>query len=278
MYIVYFYYKGVIDLELTITSIEAQKRLHRFNLYLNQKFAFGISEETLLNFQLHKGQVLNEETLAEIKNNEHINQAYQTGLNYLSYQMRSCAEVEARLKSKEYTEDVIAAAIEKLKQQKLLNDYQFALAYLRTMQKTSDKGPYEIKKKLQAKKIPPELIEKAFAEYDTISEQELLIKLVEKYFHHYHNSSFKERINKTKQRLLAKGFDHAAIETAITATVPTKDTEQEYQTLQKLLAKVWQKYHTLPLEIRKQKCKQFLFRKGFTFNDIDQALNELTDD
>lgn len=85
------------DLKLIITSIEAQKRPHRFNLYLNQTFAFGISEDTLISFQLHKGQTISQKVLEQIRNDEQINQAYQASLNYLTYRMRSSAEVKKKI-------------------------------------------------------------------------------------------------------------------------------------------------------------------------------------
>lgn len=265
------------DLKLIITSIEAQKRPHRFNLYLNQTFAFGISEDTLISFQLHKGQTISQKILEQIRNDEQINQAYQASLNYLTYRMRSSAEVKKKLRSKDYPDDIISATISKLKQQNLLNDYQFALAYLKTMQRTASKGPYEIKKKLQEKRIPPELIEKAFNEYDLQNEQELLVKLVEKYLTHYQNCSFKEKITKTKQRLMIKGFTSTSIDAALVKISPDEDPEQETQVLQKLLSKIWQRYNSLPVAKRKQKAKQFLFRKGFPLEKIDQALIEMTE-
>ena len=49
-----------------ITSITAQKRPGRFNVFLDGNYAFSVSEEVLVKFQLAKGKELDSADLEEI--------------------------------------------------------------------------------------------------------------------------------------------------------------------------------------------------------------------
>ena len=53
---------------MQITKIEVQKKKqNRFNIYLNNEFAFGVDEDTLLKFGLTKGTELTQDTIREIE-------------------------------------------------------------------------------------------------------------------------------------------------------------------------------------------------------------------
>lgn len=258
---------------LEITNLQAQKKAHRFNLFIDHKFEIGISEDTLIQFQLYKGKAITAKELAQIKNSEQINQAKLAALNYLSYQPRSCFEIEQYLCKKGFTKETSAAAVDKMQSLKLLDDLQLAKNYLKALQRTSDHGPLLLKKKLRQKKIPPEMIEQAFLSYDHQAEKQLLEKLVNKYFQHYQRDSFSQKIIKIKQRLLAKGFTLDAINAAL-EILPAPNAQQEQQALAVQLEKIWQNSAKLPANKRKQRCIAFLLRKGFSFDDIQSALTQ----
>lgn len=259
---------------MIITNIQTQKQKNRFNLFVDQKFVMGISEDTLIAHQLYKGKNITDKELTQLVVSEELAQAKDSALNYLSFQMRSCFEIKQYLQKKGFSEQVATEAVQKLQAINLLNDLQLANNYLKTMQQTSDKGPLVIKKKLQQRKISPELIAQAFATYDFQLDKQRLSKLVMKYFQHYHRDSFKQRLNKVKQRLLTKGFSGNAID-EILNTIPATDEQTEQAILTQQLDKLSKRYSQLPLSKRRQKCLQAMIRKGFAFADVQQALNEL---
>ncbi len=234
----------------------------------------GISEDTLIAHRLHKGKSITDKELTQLVNSEEVAQAKNAALNYLSFQMRSCFEINQYLKKKGFNEQVAAKTVQKLQAMNLLNDLQLANNYLKTMQQTSDKGPLVIKKKLQQRKISPALIEQAFASYDFQTDKQRLTKLVMKYFQHYHRDSFQQRLNKVKQRLLSKGFSNDAIDEVLN-TIPAIDEQTEQEILMQQLDKSLKHYSRLPLSERRQKCLQAMIRKGFAFADVQQALSSL---
>ena len=128
-----------------ITMIQTQKKAGRFNIYINDKYAFPVSESVLIKYRLHKGQELDENLIEEIKLADDISKGYNAALNYLSYQLRTRKEVEDKLHSLDIHEDYIPEIINKLIDLDLINDKTYAESYVRTMMNTSDKGPKVIR-------------------------------------------------------------------------------------------------------------------------------------
>lgn len=78
-----------------ITKITRQKNnKERYNIYLNEEFAFSVDESTLIKFGLTKGKLLDSFEIDEIAYEDEIAKAFNRALSYLSYQMRSEYEVK----------------------------------------------------------------------------------------------------------------------------------------------------------------------------------------
>ena len=78
---------------MVITKIEAQKKKGRYNIYLNDAFAFGVDEATVVKYALFKGTELTKEQIEEIQHDDCIQQAYQKALHFLNFKLRSTKEV-----------------------------------------------------------------------------------------------------------------------------------------------------------------------------------------
>ena len=125
-----------------ITLIEVQKKnKKRFNVYIEGQFAFGISENTLVKFALHKGQELDKDFIADILQTDKEDYAYQLAVRFLSHQLRSEKEVRAKLTEEEIEPEVVEKAVAKLKEVKLIDDIMFGQAYTRTAMNINKKGP-----------------------------------------------------------------------------------------------------------------------------------------
>ena len=106
-----------------ITKIARQKNNpERYNIYLNEEYAFPVDEAILIQFGLTKGKVLDEFEIQEIAYEDEIRKAFNKGLNFLSYQMRSEHEVKKKLLALEFGEAVVLEASQKLKSYGVIND------------------------------------------------------------------------------------------------------------------------------------------------------------
>ena len=148
------------DKRNTITSIQAQKRPGRYNIYLGEEYAFPVDEELIIKYMLHKGMVLSPAFQEELKVEDVSRKAYQRALNYLSYGLRSEKEVRDDLKEKEFEEQA-DEVIERLKEQRLIDDLEYAKSFVRTSANLNRKGPSVIQNELFRRGIDKLSIEEA---------------------------------------------------------------------------------------------------------------------
>ena len=119
----------VIEMAQVITKITRQKRNEeRYNIFLDEKYAFSVDESIIIQYGLTKGKILDEMVVGEITFDDEVSKAYNRGLSYLSFQMRSEHEIQQKLLKEEYGEAVIAEAIQKLIRIGLLDDQMYSKA------------------------------------------------------------------------------------------------------------------------------------------------------
>ncbi len=112
-----------------ITAIQAQKKNpNRVNIYLDEQFAFGLSRFVAAWLQV--GQTLTEEKAASLLAQDAAEVAMQQALRFLGYRPRSAHEVEQYLQEKETPPSVIETTLRRLTETGLLNDSQFASAWV----------------------------------------------------------------------------------------------------------------------------------------------------
>lgn len=122
-----------------ITKITRQKNQERYNIYLNDEYAFSVDESTLIKFGLTKGKILDPFEMDEIAYEDEIAKAFNRALHFLSYQMRSEFEVKKKLLDAGFGESVVLEAIQKLKKLGFLNDESYSKALLETKKKPPKK-------------------------------------------------------------------------------------------------------------------------------------------
>jgi regulatory protein len=142
-----------------ITSIKPQKRRQRFNIYLDGKFAFAVSGETLLKSGLAVNQKLFEKDIKKLKYKDAKSKLYDKTLRFLSYRPRSKKEIRDYLKKKRAEPKIIEKIIKKLKKQNLIDDRVFADWWLEQRSRFRPKGRRALWSELFKKGISKEIIE-----------------------------------------------------------------------------------------------------------------------
>lgn len=258
-----------------ITKISAQKNnKDRVNIFLDEKYAFSVDMDVLVKFNLKKGKQLDELDVIEIQYGDDIKKGFNQALDYLSYRMRSIKEVKDHLKKKGVADSAVTEIIHMLKSYKYVDDREFAAAYVSTHRKTSGKGPDVLYKELQLKGIDEELIKEALSSF-TFSEQvTAAVKHVEKVLKKGKKLSSKEMKQAIEQQLIRKGYSFDVIHCALSETDYENDDDAEKEALYKHGEKAMRRYNYDGSYETKMKIKQFLFRKGFPLEMIDQYLDE----
>jgi regulatory protein len=112
-----------------ITAIEAQKNNpKRVNIYLDGEFAFGL--DRFVAAWLTVGQSLDEEKAARLQAEDAQEKAYRRALLFLGMRARSETEIRKNLNKHEIPPAVIEQTIERLREERLVNDGQFAQAWV----------------------------------------------------------------------------------------------------------------------------------------------------
>ncbi|WP_407881487.1 recombination regulator RecX [Furfurilactobacillus entadae] len=257
--------------------IEAQKRAGRYNVYLDGKYAFPISESVMIKFRIFKGMVIDKDLAEEIIAADDVAKAYNRALDYLSGQLRSEREVHDKLKTLEVDESVITETMQRLRGFHLLDDQAYAEAYVRTMRNTSDKGPVIIRQNLRSKGVGETIIDGALAEFSTDQLLENGLETAEKLARHYARKPFSTQRQKVIQGLMTKGFQRETIDQVMGQLELVRDEDTEASLLSHEAEKIWQRNRRYDLRDRMNRTKRSLYGKGYQIDDINRVLDALSE-
>jgi len=190
-----------------ITKIAAQKKdPNRKSIFLDGKYALGVSPETLLKFPLKVGQEINNRQLWIIKFHEEYQQGKRQALRYLGRRLRSEKELRSYLKRKHISPQNTNRIINYCRQENYLNDAEFTRAFIKDQLNLNKDGINKIRQKLYQKGIERSLIERQLDEL-TNSEQQLqtALQMARKKIALIHKSP-KNKRDKLFRYLKGKGF------------------------------------------------------------------------
>jgi len=141
---------------------------------------------------------------------------YLKALKYLNIRPRSEKEILDYLQKNKADKLVIQLVINKLKEQKFLNDEEFAKMWVRSRTEFKPKGKYVLQLELKQKGITQEIIESVlFENAKEHPELDLAADVLKRKQKKYQNMDRQERFNKAGQMLARRGFGLDVIKSAI---------------------------------------------------------------
>ncbi len=148
-----------------ITAIEAQKKTpNRVNNYLDGEFAFGLAR--IVAAWLRVGQELDEEKIKRLQIEDTRERAVQQAMIFLSYRARSESEIRQNLRKHEIPEEVIEQTLNRLRQDGLANDGQFAQAWVENRSTFRPRSRRMMALELKQKGLNEEAVTSAVEEVD----------------------------------------------------------------------------------------------------------------
>lgn len=261
----------------TITKITPQKRAGRFNLFLDEKFAFGISESTLVKFRLTKGMVLDELALKDVLAAQQQAEANSTALNYLSGQQRTRHEVAEKLKTAEIPADVIQHTLTYLADLHYLDDDQYAQSFINDALALGDKGPGVVSQKLIQRGVSDQVIQASLGEVDPDHWLPAARRAAKKSANQSTREPFCKRQQKIRLALIKKGFSGDVADAMLTELDLQPDEDGEHERLMQDAEKQWRLKRKYVGYDRRNRVKMALFRKGYELDAIDAVLAEFND-
>ena len=137
---------------MMITSVKRNKKnKDRLSVFVDDEFAFSISEDDYLSLNLYEKSEIAEETIEYIKNTVNFNEAKARAVRYLSLQIRTEKEVRDKLESEGYNRECISRVIDELKAIGYINNELYAQKYVYDRSKLSPMSKRMMKLKLMSK-------------------------------------------------------------------------------------------------------------------------------
>lgn len=216
---------------MKITSVELQKNNpHRFNIFLDGQFAFGADEDLVVSRRLVLGKEILAEDLDKILFEAEVGKLMERVYGLFNIRMRSEKEVrdyfriknyELRIKGKEERSDlVIESIVNKLKQKGLVNDLEFAKAWVEARSKKY--GINRIKQELFQKGIERETINRIMNYELRIKGEEVAEKALERKMKSWKNLEQMQFRKKATEFLMRKGFEYRLVKEVVEKVIKIK--------------------------------------------------------
>jgi regulatory protein len=195
-----------------ITAIEVQKRTpNRVNVYLDGEFAFGLAR--IVAAWLRVGQELNEEKIEQLQAEESRERAYQQAMLFLSYRDRSESEIRQNLRKHDIPDPVIAQTLERLRQDGLANDHQFARGWVENRSAFRPRSRRLMAMELRRKGLADEAIAAAT---ENVDDEALAYEAAQKKVARLKDLEWNEFRKKLSDFLGRRGFSYSVVAPVVT--------------------------------------------------------------
>ena len=163
---------------MIITAIKQQERLKgRYSIYVDDKYAFSLGADTLLEAKVTPGQQLDAAQLKAYKKLSGDDKAYSLALAYVARRMRSQHELTDYFHRKDYDQSLSDQILQKLTALGLVDDLKFAEAWVRNRRILKPTSKRKLIMELRQKHVAADIIDQVLLEDET-SEQSVLQELI----------------------------------------------------------------------------------------------------
>lgn len=234
-----------------------------------------MDEDVLIKHELRKGMELEESMITKLKIVDTIQQAYSKAIHYLGYRMRTEKEMWDYLTKLEVDREHISKIINRLLDQQLLDDTEFANMFVRTRIRTTNKGPTLVKKELEEKGVSSSIANEVVKKYTYEIQYEKALKVAEKRMNRSNKNSFRKQSQQLQAYLMRNGFSQDVVRDVMVQIEGNIDSDEEWEAIshqgERLIRKHEKKLKGYELL---NKLKQDLYRQGFSREMIEQFLDK----
>lgn len=195
---------------MIISNISFEKK--KFHILFDSGEEIEISEETLIEFGLYKGQEVEDEIIDKLKFEDEKTEALLLSYRFLQRNKTEKQLIDYLYKNK-ISGEIIDTVIPILNEKKYLNDEDYARRYLNDAMNIKKYGKIKIVYMLRSKGIKNDIIEKIMKDYDYeleyLNAEDLLSKKLDA------EDKDPKKINSAKKYLQGRGFEFEIINFAV---------------------------------------------------------------
>lgn len=199
---------------MKITDIKQQvKRADRYSIYVDNKYAFSLSEAELMAVNIKIGQEFSQAELQSLMQKAIIDKGYDRALNLIMRRPRSQWEITEYLKRKDYDEDSIANILNKLSNRGHIDDSDFARRWVESRRVLKPTSKRKLTLELRQKRVNDEVIQEVLVNEDA-DELEVLRDLVAR---KRRQTKYQDN-TKLMQHLIRQGFSYGDVKHIMSET------------------------------------------------------------
>ncbi len=195
---------------MIISNISFEKK--KFHIHFDSSEEIEISEETLIESGLYKGQEVEDEIIDKLKFEDEKTEALLLSYRFLQRNKTEKQLIDYLYKNK-ISGEIIDTVIQILNEKKYLNDEDYARRYLNDAMNIKKYGKIKIIYMLRSKGIKNDIIEKIMRDYDYeleyLNAEDLLSKKLDS------EEKDPKKINSAKKYLQGRGFEFEIINFAV---------------------------------------------------------------
>lgn len=211
----------------TITRLERQKRQRgRVSVFIDGEFSFGLNEETAVYFGLRTGTEMNASLSAQLHAYDLRVQAKRLAERHLATRMRSEHEVRRYLSRKDIPDDVIQETISTFRRVRLLNDEEYARAFVRDRLRLKPKSSSLLRRELSAKGIARDIVEAVLAD-EKPEDAGIAHKLAAQWLSRHRTPDIQTAKRRLAGFLQRRGFSPSVIYDVLTESLGNDRGEEE---------------------------------------------------
>jgi regulatory protein len=209
--------------ESVITKIEQQKgNKRRYNVYVNDDYAFAVHEDILIKHRLLKGVFVTNEQMAVVLKDEEQNDAYLKAVRFLGFRPRTRKEVRQRLQQEGYEEGLIDETLQRLANERYLDDKEFAKMWTEHRIHSQKKGKALIRQELLQRGVDREHVQEALQHIDREEELQSAVEIGAKKWRQTSGETF-DRKRKTAAFLMRRGYSGEVVQQALRIIIDIND-------------------------------------------------------
>lgn len=173
---------------MKITKIQpAVKTKGRYNIFLDGKYSFSLSEDQLLQAGLKVDQKISESELESFKQESAFGKAYARALDLIARRPRSEKEIREYARRKKWEPEWTEKIVSKLQERNYLNDEAFARMWVNSRAHLKNISKKKLRLELLQKGVSNEIIDGAIEQSGEYDEADSLRRLVKKKRARYDN-------------------------------------------------------------------------------------------
>ncbi len=205
--------RGCGQLMNKVTALRiGQGRKKRVNVFLDDRFAFSLEAEVVIKEGLQVGQELSASQIEALAKSDHFHRCLNVATHYLGYRPRSEFEVRERLQRRGYDDNTIGVVITKLKEQRLVDDMDFARFWKENRDSFSPRSQWLTRLELKQKGVPADIIDQVVDAIDDDDSAYRALQTKARGLPYSDYQSFRRRLGEYLKR---RGFSYGVINNAL---------------------------------------------------------------